>query len=42
MTVHKSNGSTCIFKESSQRLYYLNIGKEYVAIVNMVEDKKSK
>jgi len=40
--VHNQDGSTCIFKKSSFGLYYLNIGKEAVALVNMVEDKKSK
>ena len=40
--VHKSDWTTCIFKQSSRQLYYLNIGKESVALVNMVEDKKFK
>jgi len=40
--VHKSDGSTRIFKQSSHGLYYLNIGKESVAIMNTPEDEKPK
>ena len=34
--VHKKDGSTHIFKQSSHGLYYLNIGKEDVALVNTI------
>ena len=40
--VYKPDGSTHIFKQSSRGLYYLNIGKASVALMNMVEDKQSK
>jgi hypothetical protein len=40
--VHKPNGTKRVFKQSSRRLYYVDMAQTGVALVNTVEDSKSK
>jgi len=40
--VHEPDVSTYILCQSRHGIYYLNIGKESVALVNTAEDKESK